>query len=392
MTVPRGTQPRVRLGSPTDVLATIPFLVGYHPSDSIVVLGLAGTRITFAARDDLPPTGESPADDHVAQDDHVDHHDLAAHHEHVAHHDLAAHHEHVAQLVEVVLRQGCRRVVLVGYGDEERVTPTVEALRVAFDRAGVTVVDALRADGRRYWSYLCTNEHCCPPQGTPYDTSTSEVAVAWTLAGRVARRDRAEYEAQIQPVSGAAREAMRRATAAAHERLLTLLAEAEDDAQAEAALLNAGNLAIATALDRQLHGIPPTDEEAAWLSVLLQSTAIRDIAWSLIRGCGPGLYHHRALWQEVLHRAEPDLVPAPASLFAFAAWRSGDGGIARLALQRALEVDPRYRMARLLHQAITHGLPPTALDGWPEGLDAIIRRRRRRRGRSGRHQAGRPAG
>jgi hypothetical protein len=361
MTMPRGTQPRVRLGAPIDVLATIPFLVGYHPSDSIVILGLDDCRVTFAARDDLPLAGETPADDHVAY------------------------------LVEVVLRQGCRRVLLVGYGDEERVTPMVEALRVACDRAGVSVVDALRADGRRYWSYLCTNASCCPPQGTPYDTSTSEVAAAWTLTGRVARRNRAEYEAQIQPVTGAAREAMRKATAAAHERLLALLAEAEDDNQAEAELLNAGNLAIATALDRQLHGIPPTDEEAAWLSVLLQSTAIRDIAWSLIRGSGPALNHHRALWQEVLHRAEPDLVPAPASLFAFAAWRSGDGGIARLAVERALEVDPRYRMAQLLQQAIAYGLPPTALDRWPEGLDAVGRRRRRR-GRSPHRQVGRLAG
>ena len=361
MTVPRGTHPRVRLGAPSDVLATIPFLVGYHPSDSIVVLGLSEGRVTFAARDDLPAAGEPPADDHVTY------------------------------LVEVVLRQGCHRVMLVGYGDEERVTPMVEALRAAFEREGATVVEALRADGQRYWSYLCTNRYCCPPEGTPYDPSTSEVAVAWTLAGRVARRDRAEYEAQIQPVTGAAREAMRRATAAAHERLLALLAEAEDDDHAEAALLNAGNLAIAQALDRQLQGIPPTDEEAAWLSVLLQSTAIRDIAWSLIRGSGPGLYHHRALWQEVLHRAEPDLVPAPASLFAFAAWRSGDGGIARLAVRRALEVDPRYRMAQLLHEAITHGLPPTALDDWPSGRDAATRRRRRRR-RSEKRHAGRSAG
>ena len=362
MTVPRGTQPRVRLDAPTDVLATIPFLVGYHPSDSIVVLGLTENRVTFAARDDLPAVGETPAEDQVTY------------------------------LVEVVLRQGCRRVLLVGYGDEERVTPMIEALRAAFDQQGAKVVDALRADGQRYWSYVCTNERCCSPQGTPYDTSTSEVAVAWTLAGRVARRDRAEYEAQIRPVSGAAREAMRRATAAAHDRLLALLAEAEDDDRAEAALLNAGNLAIAEALDRQLHGIPPTDEQAAWLSVLLQSTAIRDIAWSLIRGFGPGLYHHRALWQEVLHRAEPDLVPAPASLFAFAAWRGGDGGIARLALTRALEADPRYRMAQLLQEAIAHGLPPTALDGWPEGMDTAVRPRRRRRRRATKHHAGRPSG
>jgi hypothetical protein len=265
----------------------------------------------------------------------------------------------------------------------------MNALLDGFGRAGAKVVDALRADGQRYWSYVCTNTRCCPPQGMPYDTSSSEVSAAWTLAGRVARRDRTEYEAQIRSVTGPARDAMHRATAAAHERLIELVAGAEDEDQAEAALLNAGNLAIAEALDRQLRGKSPTDEQAAWLSVLLQSIAIRDIAWSLIRGCGLGLHHHRALWQEVLHRAESDLVPAPACLFAFAAWRSGDGGIARLALERALDVDPRYRMAILLHEAITLGLPPTALEGWPERGEVVIRRGRaaRRRRRSSKSRA-----
>jgi hypothetical protein len=349
----------VRLAAPKDILATIPFLVGYHPSDSIVVLGMSEHRVSFTARDDLPPAGEEPPDGQVSY------------------------------LIEVVLRQECQRVMLVGYGSEERVTPTMIALLDGFEQAGAKVIDALRADGRRYWSYVCTNTRCCPPQGMPYDTSSSEVSAAWTLAGRVARRDRSEYEAQIRSVTGPARDAMHRATAAAHERLIQLVAEAQDEEQAEAALLNAGNLAIAEALNQQLHGKPPTDEQAAWLSVLLQSVAIRDIAWSLIRGSGLSLYHHRALWQEVLHRAETDVVPAPACLFAFAAWRCGDGGIARLALERALDVDPRYRMANLLHDAITLGLPPTALDGWPEGADTVIRRSRggRRRRRSSKSRA-----
>jgi hypothetical protein len=264
----------------------------------------------------------------------------------------------------------------------------------SFRDAGVRVLEALRADGERYWSYVCSNPRCCSPHGTRYDTATSEVAAVWTLAGRVARRDRDEYEAQIRPVSGPARESMRSATAEAHERLIELAADTDDEEQVEAALLNAGNLAIAEALDRQLRGTGPTDEQAAWLSVLLQSIPIRDIAWSLIRGTGLALYHHRALWQEVLHRAEPELVPAPASLFAFVAWRCGDGGIARLALDRALDADPRYRMAGMLREAIALGLPPSALDAFPAGPDTPVRRGRggRRRRRSSTTRAGNPPG
>jgi hypothetical protein len=339
----------VRLSAPSDILATIPFLVGYHPSDSVVVLGMRERRVTFTARDDLAPEGSEPDPGQVGY------------------------------LVDVLLRQRCRRLILVGYGTQERVAPTMSALMSAYEGAGVRVLEALRADQGRYWSYVCTNVQCCPPHGAPYDPASSEVAAAWTLAGRVARRDRAEYEAQIRAVTGPAREAMRRATEAAHGRLLDLMTAAEDDEQAQAALLNAGNVAIAAALDAQLHGVHPSDDDAAWLSVLLQAIPIRDIAWSLIRGSGTALNHHRALWQEVLHRAEADLVPAPASLFAFAAWRCGDGGIARLALERALDVDPNYRMARMLRDAIALGLPPSALDEWPDGGVRRGRGRRRRR-------------
>ena len=142
------------------------------------------------------------------------------------------------------------------------------------------------------------------------------------------------------------RESMDRATAEAHDRLVDLVTRPDDEEQADAAMLTAGTLAIAEALDCQLRGTPLRDEQVAWLSVLLGSISVRDIGFSLIHGSGAALLHHRGLWQEVLHRAEPDLVAAPACLFAFAAWRCGDGGIARLALERALDVDPSLPYGR----------------------------------------------
>ena len=85
----------MRLSAPVDILATIPFLVGYHPSDSIVVLGMCEHRVTFTARDDLPPEAAEPDPGQVAY------------------------------LVEVLLRQECSRLLLVGYGSDARVSPTV---------------------------------------------------------------------------------------------------------------------------------------------------------------------------------------------------------------------------------------------------------------------------
>jgi Domain of unknown function (DUF4192) len=52
-------------------------------------------------------------------------------------------------------------------------------------------------------------------------------------------------------------------------------------------------------------------------------------------------------------------VAAPASLFAFVAWQSGNGALANVALDRALDDDPRYSMALLLRQVIDSGAPPS---------------------------------
>jgi hypothetical protein len=52
-------------------------------------------------------------------------------------------------------------------------------------------------------------------------------------------------------------------------------------------------------------------------------------------------------------------VPAPASLLAFTAWQSGNGALANVALERALEADPAYSMALLLRDVIDAGAPPS---------------------------------
>lgn len=42
------------------------------------------------------------------------------------------------------------------------------------------------------------------------------------------------------------------------------------------------------------------------------------------------------------------------------AWQSGDGALANVALDRALDADPRYSMALLLREAISAGALPSA--------------------------------
>lgn len=354
----RSSPPTLRLTRPADVLAAIPYLLGYHPSESAVVLALRGSLLLFTVRVDLPPAS-APADVRAAAED----------------------------LVRVVRAQRPTGAVVVGYGAAEQVDPMLHAVDRGLSAGGVQLREALRATDGRYWSYQCGNPLCCPPEGTPFDVSISEVAATATLAGRAALPDRAAFEAQLLPVGGVQRQAMRLATARARDRLAGLAATAPDAERGGRALLHAGAEAIAGAVERTLLGGQLDDDEAAWLTVLLAAIPIRDLAWEQITGSIEILEAHSDLWLDLMRRAEPGLLAAPGSLFAFAAWRCGDGPLARLAVERVLIEDPTYSMASILQNALDHGVPPSALASFPYG-PARRQRGRRPRRRSSSRRAG----
>jgi hypothetical protein len=351
--------PRLSLREPVDVLAAIPFILGYHPADCVVVMGMRGKRLLFTARGDLPDRGAPP--DEIG--------------------------ERVDHLVGVVHRQEPTGVLIVGFGDEDRVTSVVLALRDAHHRAGLAVLEAMRAKDGRYWSYLCSDPLCCPVEGSLYDPGSSVVAAEWTMAGLVALPDRKAYEDQIKPVDGPSRIAMSEATMRADERVFELIATAEDEKAAQDALADAGFAAVEDAIERQRSGGRLDDDEVAWLSALLDSITVRDFAWAKITGPPSELSIHYALWMDMMRRVQHDLIPASGCLFAFAAWRCGEGTLAMLALERVLAEDPTYSMAILLHRALAHGLPPWVLKNFP-GRPAMRRPGRRPRRRSSSRRAG----
>ena len=139
----------------------------------------------------------------------------------------------------------------------------------------------------------------------------------------------------------------------------------------------AGTAAVRAAFRRQRRGERLDDDEVAWLTVLLTHVAVRDRAWSRTDGRDEDI----SLWTDVLRRAEPDLIAAPGCLLAFAAWRSGHGALAAVALERVLSAHPGYSLAVLLDEALRRGVAPSALDGWPGSDDGAVLRRRRRRPR-----------
>jgi len=338
------TSVKLSVRSIADLICAVPYLLGFHPTESVVLVAFRDRSVVFAARADLPPSDMSTESRRAG----------------------------AAHLASMVANQDAETGTVIGYGPVDRVRRAVEEVAAALDRAGLAVVDVLRVEEGRYWSYTCENPECCPPDGTPYDPSASPIPAAATFAGQVALPDRAALVQRVAAVGGPRRESMRRATKRAERRLATLLAGAPatdplDNAGStdlgRQVLKETGELAVRDAMTRQRDGGRLSDDEVAWLSLLLVHTPIRDYAWERL---GTDDWHI-ALWTDVLRRAEADLAAAPASLLAFAAWRAGHGALASVAVERALASVPDYPMALLIDEVLRNGIAPSKLDALPAG-------------------------
>jgi hypothetical protein len=332
MTSPSNTSP-LRIGSPSAVLAVVPHLLGFTPGNNLVVIG-AGTprgRIHITLRFDLPDPPDPEATATIA--------------------------EHTAAILSA---QDLTMAVVIGYGPGPLVTPLTDAIRQAAGRIGLELRDVLRVDEGRYWSYLCSEPSCCPPEGVPFDATTHPAAAAMTAAGHHVLAGRDALAATIAPVTGYLAEAMKRETSRA-ERIAAMLmgrTAGTDSAARRRPVIERGLRAIQAAIITYRDGGSIEHSwHVAWLAVALTHLQVRDDAWARMDPA-----HHDAhlrLWTDLTRRAQPGYIAAPAALLAFTAWQGGNGALANVALDRALADDPGYSMARLLRDVIDAGTPPS---------------------------------
>jgi hypothetical protein len=327
---------RVRIGSPVALLAVVPWLLEFEPDNSMVVIGTEPPRaqVRVTLRYDLP----DPPDVRVAG-------------------AIARH------AASVLAAQGIESAVAVGYGPAELVTPVAEALQKQAPRAGISVTELLRAQNKRYWSYVCAEPGCCPPEGTPFEGTDHAAARAMAGAAGGASRvlsSRAELAATVAPVDGDVAEVMHRATRKAEEQVARLVARAARSgrrASIRRLIATAGLRAVGQAIERYRRGDSVGPETAAWLTVVLRDLRVRDDAWA--RMLPEYRAAHLRLWTDLTRMARPGYVAAPAALLAFVAWQSGNGALANVALDRAQSDNPHYSMAGLLRRAVDSGAPPS---------------------------------
>ncbi|QYJ04804.1 DUF4192 domain-containing protein [Nocardioides panacisoli] len=298
----------------TDLVALAPIVLGFTPTDSVVLEGLVGPR-PFHARVDLPGRRDL---------------------------DRAAADELADTLVSAALGQGTRGVALLFHSeDAAAVDRAWRALRRHCARRGLQVLDGLRVVPGRY--HPLTGPRRLRETGVPIDLARHRFTAAAVAAGMVTRGSRAELAATLDPdVTG--RDAV--------ARLL------DRHARTSGATTIDGEWAAGLVADHVADGTPADVDDVAHLVASLPTRSVRDrVAESVTRRTATG---HVAFWSDVVRRAPAVASGAPAAILALAAWRAGDGALAWIAVDRCREVDSADPVAARVALALERAVPPDA--------------------------------
>ncbi|WP_340557224.1 DUF4192 domain-containing protein [Streptomyces sp. GSL17-111] len=362
---------RVTLRGPAELADALPYLLGYHPDDSIVVIAVHGEHGRFGGRIRLGIPSVPQEWPEAAR-----------------------------QVAECLLAgseaEGDRPTGAVLYlcqdarsGEEPsavpvRLRPLAQELRAACVALDMPVFEALCLSGGRFWSFCCDDPRCCPPEGIELrPPGSSPMAAAATYAGIRVQGTLKELAARLAPLAPHRAPLQEQALDTAAADLLPRML----DVSAKE-IVRARTLELAAHLLGRFSSSPPaagrcpsevdvsddariSEAEAAALIVGLQDRITRDRAAEWMEGVDaqPALRLWRALGRRCVG-AFTEYAAAPLTLAGWVSWSTGDETNARVALSAALEADPECVFARLLHSACNSGLDPEPLRGTLRGQRA----------------------
>ena len=332
---PAASADLLSLHTPSDLVAAVPALLGFHPVESLVAIGLEqieGSRqIGFLARTNLPGADPPPPTPD--------------------------------QLADYLAGQNCVEAVLVVVGGRSAASPggllphagLVEQLRRACRTVGVSVRAALWtasvAAGQLWRCY-----DGCRCAGNLPDPSASELAAASVAAGRMIYPDRTTLErlvAEGEPGMLARRAGL------LNDRIDELIEEGGVGAPG-------GRSAFALVqrwVDRSAAGAPQlTDTDVVTLCLALSDPNVRDacLAFALDQRAEAA----ECLWRNLVTAAPDPEAAEAAVLLAFSALVRQDGALASVALDRAQRAWPGHRLSLVFVRALHAGYLPEQVVRW----------------------------
>lgn len=336
---------RIRLHSPAAMCCAVPYLLGFHPTGSAVLLWLNGSTMILTQRIDLP---EPDVDV-----------DLWAR-------AVGAH--AVAGTTDTV--------IAILFPDESRPVDVGHLRRLGgalVEQAWAEHTDVVRAHANAWSDLLCDDPVCCPPEGEPIDPDL-RAAVAAEFAGRgvAPMASRAAVVSALGPDPDLVEQVVATGTLAG-ERGVGLSGPRREEWRDDM-------IAAVMAWARDRSAAPDPRRLAAMLRGL-RDIRVRDtVLWELA-SMRPRRVAVAAQQFARLLRSAPEGDVAPVATCTCASfWMMGDGTRAGVALDRALGDDPGYLMAQVFDEFLRSGRPPYE---WRDAMRLLAREDCRRSGAPG---------
>ena len=306
--------------TPHDLLAAVPFLIGYHPTDSLVLISVKSDSLEMAMRIDFP---KNPPEGSYQL--------------------LASH----------LKRDNSEGALIVAYEPADSLAGPEVLHNVADAVASLDIpIRELMLVRNNHWrSLLCNDDKCCPPEGNQIEEFVnSRIAAEQVASGKVLPFSDSEGLTHSISATILAKDINWNAQVVGFR--------VDPDANNLNELQRDGAESILLLADFYSQtGFCKDYDLMARVLGRLSDIQVRDFAL----GCHTDqtINSYWAMWRDLMRIAPPKFVAPVASVFASIAYENGEGALAHRALDRAIEDDPEYSLARLLRRVFSSGWPPS---------------------------------
>lgn len=305
--------PRLQITSPEELTQVIPYLIGFTPEESLVIVVIDQDRVAVTARVDLADIQRPGEAEHL--------------------------------LDRIWARFPDASGCLVAYTDDQQAAwPLLNRCRSHLPRGAAR--QAMVIDGDT-WHLVNGLSGAADPYG--------RLAAEASYRGLQRLPSRSQLVASFASPSDSAELSTRVDTA------ISKLPAADDT---DAVIARMGELVrrnLPTAGDGS-KTLRVGAEDAVQLAVLAQHGSAREVA--LLSITRSSATEHLAMWRSVVNNVPEFGAEAPLFLAGMAAWAAGEGAAASIALERVDHLSQRghYPPAKLLDELIDQVVPPTAWD------------------------------
>ncbi len=318
----------IQIDGPANLLATVPYLLGFNPEKSLVIVAVKGQhdQVVVSMTLDLPDKME----------------------------DLDA--TFMNNLKETLKRSGADGLVAIFYVDSNpQGLQSISELLMTEISSEFHVRDILWVCDHKWASYLCSDESCCPKEGRALEIEKPSIAqTELVLAGRSVATKKSdltnflEITTVNQDLIPLISQFARQKAKSEHNKTIEKWESTQFKFLTAPKAFKELDLKLYARLLLGLTDIPVRD---ALLAHHIELAQIKE---------DPNQYLFQIAqnWAQVAKVAPETFRPPICTCIAVFMWQAGEGILARSAVDFALAQDPQFHLAKLINNALDSGMPP----------------------------------